>query len=80
MSGSYFDLSKADFIAEPLALLWTRSLSFDAPMSSVSRLSHPFHLPVLAIWNLLLPLICLNVLVVYLHDMACPCDFAVTFV
>ena len=32
-----------------------------SPMSSVSRLSHPFHLPVPPIWNLLLPLICLNV-------------------
>ena len=39
-----------------------------------------FIFPSPAIRNLLLPLICLNVLVVYLHDMACPCDFAVTFV
>ena len=48
------------------------------PMSLVSRLSHPFHLPVP---NLLLPLCCLNFFwLAQLHELACPSDYAGTFV
>ena len=67
----YFPLSSSHFIvlvhlgcldgASRTAVDTNLLIRCISPMSSVSRLSHPFHLPVPPIWNLLLPLICLNV-------------------
>ena len=58
-----FHLSRAPRRPRTLALApsWTPLIRRTSPMGPISRLSHPFHLPVPSIWNLLLPLICFGI-------------------
>ena len=60
---------------------WSLSHYFgrDPPMSLVSRLSHPFHLPVPRNSGFVAAANLSECFVVNLHDLASPCDIAVTF-